>query len=123
MVSSNIVGYQKLTLSAGYTIVGSQFLNVGGTTKDIQELVANGENTLPGIDEQTYEFHANLRVWDGVGYDTYGWSDADDGDSIDWSESNSKWLDQKQENIVNVTIGIGKGFWIYTDRDATITFQ
>ena len=77
---------------------------------------------LPGIDPTTYDFHTEIRIWNGGGYDTYGWSDADDGTDINWEESNSKWLDQKQENIVDVTIGIGEGFWIKTDAPGKITF-
>ena len=123
VVSSNIVGYNKVTLQKGLNLVGSQFLNIGAGVQDIQDISA--ANTLPGISDAGV-FQTTLRVWTGNGYTTYGWSDADDGDvEVDgetWPESNSKWLNYGMSEIVERDMPTGEGFWIKTDEAATITF-
>ena len=120
VISSNVVGYNKVTLTPGWNMLGSQFLNVGGMVQDVQDLTAKA--SLAGIDATTYEFHTELYVWNGGGYETYGWSDDDDGTDIDWDESNSKWLDLKQENIVSFPVANGTGFWVKTDAAGEIMF-
>ena len=121
-MSSNIVGYNKLTLNAGFNLIGSQFLNIGQTEQDINEFANN--NTLPGLDEE-FEFQTTLRVWNGVGYTTYGWYADGDGSNpeMDWPEADAKWILNDQSDIADVTIPIGAGFWIYTPTAAgTVTF-
>lgn len=109
-----------MSLQAGYNLVGSQFLNIGQVEQSCAEFVAAG-NTLPGITDDG-DFQTTLQVWTGRGYTIYGWSDADDGDAIDWAESNSQWLDQKQEEIIDIEMPVGQGYWIETTEPATVTF-
>ena len=122
MVSSNIVGYNKVTLSAGFNLIGSQFLNIGQGTQDINEFANN--NTLPGLDDE-YEFQSTLRVWNGVGYTTYGWyADGDGSDpEMDWPEADAKWIVNDQSDIAEVDMPAGQGYWIYTPTQATVTFS
>ena len=84
------MGYTKLSLSDGFNMIGSQFLNVGGTTKTINEFfdTTTGNNTLPGLDENG-AFQTTLRVWTGTGYAYYGWLDEDDGTANEVPEWNS----------------------------------
>ena len=117
VVSSNIVGYQKLDLRNGFTIVGNQFLNVGADTKDIQELVAP-DTDMVGLDENL-NFQTELRVWSGTGYDIYGWDSEGDPQ---FPGSDHKWVNGDLE-VVNVTIPMGQGFWIKSTKAGTVTFK
>ena len=121
VVSSNIVGYNKVTLTSGYNLIGSQFVNIGQDTQDINELFP-GSNTLPGLDANG-DFQSTLLVWSGSGYATYGWMNATDGTDAGDDSYNSKWVLQDFSDIANVTIGIGKGFWIQTPAAATVTLS
>lgn len=112
VVSSNIVGYQKVTLTEKLTLLGTQFVQVGGSTKDIQELL-NSDNNLPGLDEEA-EFQSKLLVWEDGGYTTYGWYSAKDGEEQEWPEAASKWVLNDQSDLAKVDFSVGTGFWLMT---------
>ena len=64
MVSSNIVGYNKVDVTANsFDILGSQFSAIGDTTIDIQDIVGDG------IEECD-----NILFFNGAGYDSYTYS-------------------------------------------------
>ena len=117
VVSSNIVGYQKLDLRNGFTIVGSQFVNVGADTKNIQELVAP-DTDMVGLDA-SLNFQTELRVWSGTGYDIYGWDSEGDPEV---AGSDHKWVNGDLQ-VVDVTIPMGQGFWIKSTTAGTVTFK
>ena len=118
--SSNIVGYTKVAVSAGLNLLGSQFVNVGDNAAlGISELVQSDD--LAGLTEDV-AFQTELKVWIGNGYETYGWMDADDGTNNEAPEWNSTWLLYNFTDVADVTIGVGKAFWIKTTAPATITF-
>ena len=94
-------------------MVGAQFVNIGGTTKDINDLFV--QNTLPGLDDE-YEFQTTMLAWTGTGYRTYGWyADGDGSDpEVDWAEADAKWILEDQSDIADVTIPAGTAFWFRT---------
>lgn len=64
VVSSNIVGYNKVAVTANsFDILGSQFTAIGDTTIDIQDIVGDG------IEEGD-----NILFFNGAGYDSYTYS-------------------------------------------------
>ena len=121
VVSSNIVGYNKVTLTSGYNLIGSQFVNIGQDTQDINELFP-GSNTLPGLDANG-DFQSTLLVWSGSGYATYGWMNATDGTDAGDDSYNSKWVLQDFSDFASVDMTPGMGFWIQSSGDAEATFS
>ena len=97
-----------------FTMVGAQFVNVGGESKDINDLFSAEGNSLPGMTDDG-DFQTTLLVWTGTGYDTYGWADADDGTNNEWEEANSKWLLYDGSDIAQVDMSAGKAFWLRTN--------
>ena len=88
MVSSNVVGYQKLTIAPdGYVLLASPFVEVG--TGDSAELQTFAINDMFGgeVDQITAGRNGSqgdqIQVWDSVGqtYDTYFFSSLADGGS------------------------------------------
>ena len=119
--SSNIVGYQKITLQPGFNLIASQFNLVGGETKTIQELI-EAANSLPGLDGEG-DFQTTMRIWNGTGYSTYGWLDADDGSENEMPEWNSKWLLGDMSDLAATEVAPGMGCWIITPTATSITFD
>lgn len=98
-------------------MLGSQFVNIGTTTKDINDVLAN--NTLPGMTAEG-AFQTTLLRWDGSGYVTYGWADADDGTLNEWPEANSKWLLEDGSDIATENVAPGASFWLRTSGNGTV---
>ena len=77
---------------------------------------------LPGVTEEG-AFETQLKVWTGGGYTTYGWLDADDGESMMGDAAySSKWVDIYTWEISDIVIEAGQGFWINSDTAGTVTF-
>ena len=119
VVSSNIVGYNKVTLTGGYELLGSQFLNIGQEVQTMSELMPT--TPLAGM-TTSFAFQTTLRIWDGTGYDTYGWSDADDGTAMSMPDWNGVWLKEDFSSVADFDMAPGSGFWIYSPGEATVTF-
>ena len=118
VVSSNIVGYNKIELGTTFTIVAAQFNSVGGETKDVQEFV-NSDATLVGLDEN-FAFQTELRVWGGLSYDTYGY-DLEGDPNV--AGSDHKWVDGDL-NVVSFDLPVGSAVWIKTpDTTKTVTLS
>ena len=101
VVSSNIVGYNKLAVTANaFEILGAQFTSIGDTDIDIQDLIVDG---VAAGD--------NLLFFNGTGYDSYTYSD--ETYSEDWSQQlGPGWLDDEVGTRSSREVDIGKGFWI-----------
>ena len=110
-----------MTLTAGFNLVGSQFVKVGGETQDIQEFTASG-NTMPGLDADSM-FQTELLVWNGAGYDMYGWLDSDDGTANEVPEWNNSWLLYDMSDQAQVSMVVGDGYWIRSSAGGTVTFS
>ena len=116
VVSSNVVGYNRVTLASGYSLLGSQFLLVGGQTADMSQLMSSV--SLTGMDVDSGTFNSELMLWNGVGYDTYGWSG-----NVGDPDYDNKWLDEGTWAPASATLEVGQGCWIKSDAQATITFS
>ncbi|MBQ8571030.1 MAG: hypothetical protein IJ444_05940 [Kiritimatiellae bacterium] len=100
-------------------MIGSQFLNVGASTKDINDFIIDGSDLL-GLDDDG-EYQTKLRVWTGTGYQTYGWLDADDGTNNEAPDWNNTWLLNDFSDIAIENMELGKGVWISVGQVGTIT--
>ena len=110
VVSSNIVGYQKVTLQPGFNFVAPQFTAVGGDSIDLQSIrldVADEDAT--GDD--------NIQILDegGATLATYYWNPADwfGGEKSGWVDDNGELADVELQN--------GLGILIDSADDATVT--
>ncbi len=110
VVSSNIVGYNKLAVTANaFEILGAQFTSIGDTDIDIQDLIVDG---VAAGD--------NLLFFNGTGYDSYTYSD--ETYSEDWSQQlGPGWLDDEVGTRATRDVKPGEGFWIRPVASETIT--
>ena len=123
VVSSNIVGYEKIALAAGYNMVGPQFRYVGATdmVRDIADVGAL-DSTMAGYNND-WIFQNTMLVWDPAtkGYTTYGWSGTS-GTDVDGDPSyDNQWLNESLE-VTTDTIPFGAGVWIQAATSGSITF-
>ncbi len=127
-MSSNIVGYNKVTLQTGLNFIGSQFVIVGGDSGDMNTSVdATGQN---GFDDDSFDATTTLKVWTGAGYVDYGWTGnfltesptlAGELGVTDNSYDN-KWLNDDYE-VVEEDVDVGTGFWIKAGKAGTVTLS
>ncbi len=125
VVSSNIVGYNKMTFEPGFAIVGTQFFNVGADVKDLQELFGT-DHTLPGITAQG-AFQTELRLWREGQYQIYGWvadGQGSDPDLLDDASYDAKWVDKDSWEVAeNIEVAPGEAFWIKTPANGIATMS
>ena len=124
VVSSNIVGYQKINLVTGYNMVGAQFKNVGeGTLTRPISTIGMLDSRMSGYDNE-WTYTTEMLVWDPstLGYTTYGWAGTSGTDVDDDASYDNQWLDQGTE-ITTDTISITSGFWIHTSETGTMTIS
>ena len=106
-------------MAEGFNLIGSQFLNVGATVKDVNDFIVDGSNLL-GLDAEG-AFQTTMRVWTGNGYDTYGWLDLDDGTANDMPEWNNSWVLYDGSDLAKEAMDIAKGVWLVTSAAGEIT--
>ena len=116
MVSSNIVGYNKVTLTSGYNMLGQNFKLVGGSIGDLSATM--DASSLAAMDTDNMTFATELLTWNGVGYDTVGWT-GDVGDP----DYDNKWVDELSLEEVALVKSNGEGFWISSTEGGTVTFS
>ncbi len=120
VTSSNTVGYQKLNLAAGYNMIGVPFKEVAtdGATKSITE-IGKLSSGFAGYDDN-YDFTTRMEVWNGTGYDFYGWAGTS-GTDVDGDASlDNTWTDLDAEPV-SETLQVGEGFWVKAANTGTIT--
>ena len=125
VVSSNIVGYSKLNLANGFTMVGSAFQAIGGQNSiSVQEIKASG---LAGIDWDTFEPGDTLMIWDAAqqGYLTtlYYAGDVQTESMTGYGVTAGTWFDMNNFIPATTEIPVGGAFWIVTDNGGTLTFK
>ena len=111
--SSNIVGYSKVTLVPGFTMVGAPFQAVGSVagTINIQDIVST--TGLVGFDWDNYEGGDTLIIFDPntqIYSTTYVWSDADP----DEMGLENKWFNDSTFEAASATVPVGGAFFIVT---------
>ena len=110
VVSSNIVGYDKVSLTANaYDILGLQFTGVNGATIDIQSLFGAG-----------VEDGDNVLFFDGTGYKSYTYADVTFDE--DWNELAAGWQDDDTGFRAERTVTAGEAFWILPVGTKDVTF-
>ena len=117
VVSSNIVGYQKLTLQAGYNLIANGFRVVGSDTAPaLQDMFSDAASNATGtLGQDTAD---NILVWTGTGYTTYWFYDATGTDDED-PDYDKKWYDTIDESTPSSAgIDAADGAW-YIGRNAT----
>lgn len=121
VVSSNIVGYQKVALDPGYNMIGMQFVEVGsGDAKALAD-AATLDSSMAGFDDEgTYA--TELKVWKNGNYTTFGWSGSSPSEYMEEPSLDNKWLDLNLEETED-TVDFGHGVWIKAAEAGTITFR
>ena len=121
VVSSNIVGYEKVSLSKGLNMVGVQFQAVGGDSL-VMSSVGTLDNTMAGFDDDEM-FATTLLVWTGNGYKTYGWSGTSGTDVYEDSSYDKQWLDSMTREPSETPTDKGLGCWIKAGKAGTFTIS
>ena len=114
VVSSNTVGYQKVTLTPGYNMLSPAFSYVGGGEKAIIDLFEEKDGFVAADTDAEADY---ISVWYGGGYAyTYFFSsDAADDDA------DAKWAsDQDSFSETPDILPANTGFWFY-NRGASKT--
>ncbi len=118
VVSSNTVGYHKVTLNQGWNMVGVQFTDVASSNKDFST-VFQLDSSFAGYDDN-YDFPTQLRVWNGDGYDYYGWAGTS-GTDVDGDPTlDNTWTDL-DAYAVSDTKEAFDGVWINAEKAGTLT--
>ena len=107
VVSSNIVGYQKVTLQTGFNFVAPQFTAVGGGPIDLQSIRLDiADDDASGMD--------NIQILDegGATVETFFWNPAS------WTTTGEKsgWVDDFG-NLVDVELDPGQGVLFDSTED------
>ena len=92
VVSSNVVGYSKITMNAdGYTLIANPFVEVGtGDLIGIDDMFS--DDTTGAVSATTSGNADNILVWTGSGYTTYWFRKPKNGDAY-WAKGNSQTTD------------------------------
>ena len=77
--------------------------------------------SMAGFDDEII-FATEMRVWDGNGYDTYGWTGSSGTDIMEDASMDNKWLNYDLEDNGD-TLSFGEGFWIKAATPGTLTFK
>ena len=109
VVSSNIVGYQKVTLQPGFNFVAPQFTAVGGGDLNLQSIRLDvSDNDATGTD--------NIQILNAAGATvaTYYWMPSDMVDS-----GVAGWVDG--DDLADVELAPGQGVLLDTTTGVTIS--
>ena len=110
VVSSNIVGYEKITLTPGLNMIGNQFLAVGGTTfQNINQMFKDSSEITAGADDGAAD---SILKWTGNGYgEIYYYDDLD----MAWESLDSPGV------VSDATFAQGEGVWYKCASSSSIT--
>ena len=119
VVSSNVVGYQRMNLTAGWNMIGVQFVKVGtGEAKALPDAMTLDAG-MSGFDEDG-NYATVLKVWDGSNYTTYGWSGTSAGEYMDDPTLNNKWLDGDYQEVPEASLAAEDAIWIKAEKAGTV---
>ena len=114
VISSNVVGYNKVTLTQGYNMLAPMFTYVGGGDKQIPDLFEEDDFVSADTDaEADY-----ISLWEDGGYSRTYFFSSDAGDA--WSDT------QDGFDETTDTLDSGLGFWLYNrggTKTVTLTGQ
>ena len=110
------MGYNKVSLQAGYNLLGQNWDLVGGSDGLVTDVL--DATNLSGVDMDTGDFTSQIQIWEGDGYAIYGWA-GDIGDAY----YNNKWLDESTLEPVSLPAPKGTAFWIKAGTTADVCFS
>ena len=122
VVSSNIVGYEKINLVAGLNMVAAQFVPVGSDALEREiSTIGTLDSSMAGYDDE-YTYATEMRVWDATTrmYTTYGWAGTSPETIDKMPELNNTWLDAGTEATDDV-LDTSAGVWIKAASAGTFT--
>lgn len=108
VVSSNIVGYHKMELSSGLSILGTQFVEVGGDAISIQSMITDGA-----------AMGDEILFFDGTSYETFPFDDVTFNEN--WEEAGPGWVDNETGTQAVRAVAPGEGFWYRNGSEKDIT--
>jgi hypothetical protein len=128
VASQNVVGYQKIDLANGFTMIGTSFQSVGvENSLHIQDIKASG---LTGFD---WSFATSagdtIQIWDASaqGYLTTLFYTGDEYDEFGmmqmYGAEPGTWFDMNAGGPANIEIPAGGAFWIQSSGNGTLTFK
>ena len=117
VISSNVVGYNKITLQPGYNAISAQFVPVGANAvTDVLDVMDATVLPTIDIDTETGEGYARLETWTpGSGYSTYEWTGSGVAEAWEWDGIDNKWMTVGCGEVAEVSISQGEGFWLWLD--------
>ncbi len=102
-------------------MIGMQFVDIGGGELPMGT-AAILDSSMAGFDDEG-TYITEIHVWNGVGYNIYGWSGTSGTEYLEDSEYDNKWLnDQLEIPEDNVVLPYGRGVWIKAGSSGSITF-
>ena len=119
VASANVVGYTKIQLNEGYNMVGVQFSDIGGAEKSLTNVFKLDE-TFAGYNDD-YKFFTKMRIWNGNGYDLYGWAGTAGTDVDDDASLDNTWTDIEAEPVEGEFMPVASGAWIIAEKEGVLT--
>ena len=112
VVSSNIVGYEKITITPGLNMIGNQFLAVGGNSfQNINEMFKGDDGFVAGGGADEAD---TILTWNGSAYDNIYYYD-------NYSEPYEWYNVEDVDNATTDVVTTGQGFWLKHLGTTTIT--
>ena len=107
-----------MNLDAGYNMIGTQFVQVGGDAKALSE-VATLDSEMSGFDDGG-SFATEMKVWKNGNYTTYGWSGSSGTDVLGDPALDNKWLNDELEEDVEASLAAEDAVWIKAEKAGTV---
>ena len=125
VVSSNVVGYNKVDLNRGYNMLAVQFNEVGGGAQSIQDIFTGNLPDMAVDGEGFPIWNAKIQTWNGAGYDIYYWTGSVGGELFDDSSYNNVWVagEYGEDGVAHASTPIGDGVFLWTSSTGVTVLQ
>ena len=120
VVSSNIVGYEKVNLVTGFNMVGVQFVQVGTQSALPLSSATQLDASMAGFNEDG-EYATYIKIYESGKYETYGWSGSSGTEYLEDETLDNKWLNSDYEEPEGETMDKGAAAWIIAEKGGTMT--
>ncbi len=108
-----------MNLDAGYNMIGTQFVQVGGGAKALSDAMIL-DSSMAGFDEDG-NYDTKLMVWKNNDYTTYGWSGTSATEYLEDSSLDNKWLNIDYEEDTTASLESVDAVWIKAGSSGTVT--
>ena len=113
------MGYQKVSLDAGYNMIGMQFVEVGSADAKALADAAKLDAAMSGFNEDG-DYATELKVWRNGTYTTFGWSGSSGTDVLGDDSLDNKWLNKDLEETAD-ELDAEDAVWIKAEKAGTVT--